>query len=127
MDTAHPPTEARLSPTLRATFESLAKDQGVRGAITPRAAFPAPLLAPLPQVPWLLSDRTVARTRGQCFLTVWVTTPSGPATGLIGRIRNYPSLFLLSPCSLANTYFRAARIPAQPSWDRAFSQLLNTN
>lgn len=86
------PTETRLSAALRATFGSLAEDQGVRGS--PRSGFPCP--------PGSLASqgRGSARSRRQCFLTVWVTARV-PSDRVNQTDQKGPSLCLLSPCPLA--------------------------
>ena len=66
MDTAHPPTAARLSPPPGPLSGTWPRTGGLREGDQP-------------QVPWFLSGGTAARTRGRRFLTVWVTTRAAGA------------------------------------------------
>lgn len=69
-----PPTVARLSPTLKATFGNLAKDQrGEGGGDHPKGLAPPTALS-FPGFS-VRATAAVARTGGLGFLTVRVTTP----------------------------------------------------
>lgn len=97
MDTAHLRTVARPSPTLRASSWNLAKDRRGEGEAGPLpGALGTPPQATFPAAPGSpgFSVAAVARTRGQCFLTVWVTA-ARPQDGINWMGQNYPSLFLL--------------------------------
>lgn len=88
----------------------------------PRATFPA-----APGSPGFSVVAAVARTRGQRFLTVWVTA-ARPQDGINWMGQNYPSLFLLFTLLSGKHPLQNHQGPLlRPSWDQGLLTTTNAN
>ena len=125
VDTVLVPTGARPSPTLRAAFQNLAKDQrGEGGGDRPRGPGDPPSHFPCgPEVPWLLSDGGSGEN-SRAALSHGLGYSPRPGVGLIGWVTIALLCFSSLPGCLTSTYFRIIKDPrSAPPGTRPFSPL----